>query len=257
MAVTTCALQRRLARPHQDVHSESFAVACHRRADSSVPVDSERLAAQTVADPDLPGSGAKGKHLLRNPAHCSENQAKRQFRCGVRRTAGMLIGRYDDAATGTRVDVDVRVDTALADEPKCVEAFEQRPADLRTLANQHKHLRVPEARGELVDILCVVVPNPYFVPVELVKAWERTKGVEIVVENRNLHGTCPSYIRSPAVRDQPIANARPAATRKVRVRLIQNRSPATAACVPGGSARVRRSGRRRARTCRTAVSGTT
>src|SRR5436189_6133332 len=121
-----CALQRRFARPSQDVHSEGFAVACYRRTDPSVSVDSERLAAQTIADSDLPRSGAKGKHLLRNPAHCSEDQAERQFRCGVRRTAGMLIRRYDDAATGTCVDVDMRVDTALADEPKCVEATEQR-----------------------------------------------------------------------------------------------------------------------------------
>ncbi len=187
-----CTLQRRFARPHQDTHSEGFTIACYRRADPSVSVDSERLAAQTIADSDLPGSGAKGKHLLRNPAHCSEDQAKRQLRCGVRRTARVLIRRYDDAATGTCFDVDMRVDTALTDEPKCVEACEQRLTDLRTLADQHKHLRVPEARGKLVDLLRVVVPHGYFVLVELAKAWESTKGVKIVVENRNLHGTCPS-----------------------------------------------------------------
>src|SRR5437867_11575701 len=62
--------------------------------------------------------------------------------------------------------------------------------DLRTLANQHEHLRVLEARGERIDILRVVVPDRYLVSVELVKAGESTKRVEIVIENRNLHWRC-------------------------------------------------------------------
>src|SRR5437867_5994138 len=60
--------------------------------------------------------------------------------------------------------------------------------DLRTLANQHEHLRVLEAGGEGIDILHVVVPDRYLVSVELVKARESTKRVEIVIEDRNLHG---------------------------------------------------------------------
>ena len=100
----------------------------------------------------------------------------------------MLIGRYDDPATRTRVDVDMRVDAALTDEPKRVEAYEQRLTDLRTLANQHEHLCVLEARGERIDILRVVVPDRHLVSVEFAKARERSKRVEIVIENRNLHG---------------------------------------------------------------------
>src|SRR5437773_8791210 len=119
MAIAKRALKRGLARPHEDGHSEGFAVARDRRADPSVPVDPQRLAAQAIADPDLPGSGAKGRHLLENPAHGSDDQAKRQFRRGVRRAAGMLVGRYDDAAPRARVDVDMRIDAALADEAKC------------------------------------------------------------------------------------------------------------------------------------------
>ncbi len=48
----------------------------------------------------------------------------------------MLIGRYDDPTPRTRVDVDMRIDAALADEAQRGEAFEQRLADVRTLANQ-------------------------------------------------------------------------------------------------------------------------
>jgi len=89
----------------------------------------------------------------------------------------------------------MRVDAALTDEPQRIEAFEQRLMDLRTLANQHEYLRVVEARGERIDIPRVVFPDRYLVSVELVKTRESTKRVEIVIENRNLHGICPPYLR--------------------------------------------------------------
>src|SRR5688572_4361912 len=100
----------------------------------------------------------------------------------------MLIGRYDDPATRTRLDVDMRVNAALTDEPQGVEPFEQRLTDLRALANQHENLSVLEARGESVDILDVIVPDRHLVSVQFAKAAEGTKGVEIVIENRNPHG---------------------------------------------------------------------
>ena len=100
----------------------------------------------------------------------------------------MLIGRYDDPATRTGVDVDMRVNAALTDEPQGVEAFEQRLTDLRTLANQHENLSVLKARGEGVDILDVIVPDRHLVSVQFAKAPEGTKRVEIVIENRNFHG---------------------------------------------------------------------
>jgi hypothetical protein len=95
----------------------------------------------------------------------------------------MLIGRYDDSATRTRIDVDMRVDAALADEPKRIEPFEQRLTDLRTLSNQHQYLRVLEACSECVDILRVIVPDRYRVSFQLLKAREGTKRIEIVIEN--------------------------------------------------------------------------
>jgi len=60
--------------------------------------------------------------------------------------------------------------------------------DLRALANQHAKLSVLEARGKGVDILDVIVPYRHLVSVQFVKAPERTKRVEIVIENGNLHG---------------------------------------------------------------------
>jgi hypothetical protein len=47
----------------------------------------------------------------------------------------------------------MRVDAALTDQPQRVKAFEQRLADLRTLANQYEHLRVFQAYGQRVEVL--------------------------------------------------------------------------------------------------------
>ena len=120
----------------------------------------------------------------------------------------MLIGRYDDPATRARVDVDMRVDAALADEPQRVEALEQRLTDLRALANQHERLRVLEARGERVDVLRVIVPDRDLVSVQLAKARERTKGVEVVVEDRDLHGM-PFFAEDFKLLTRPIIMQRP------------------------------------------------
>src|SRR6185295_18796727 len=141
-----------------------------------------------VANPDLPRAGAKRKHLLRNLTHGRNDQAPGPLCSGIGRTAGMLIRRDDDPATGTCVDIDMWVDAALADEPQGVEALEQRFSDLRTLANQHQNLSVLKTRCECVDILDMIVPDRHLVSVQLAKAPEGTKRVEIVIENRNLHG---------------------------------------------------------------------
>jgi hypothetical protein len=84
----------------------------------------------------------------------------------------------------------MRVDAALADEPQRVEAIEQGLAYVRTLANQHERLRVVEASGQRVDILRVIVPDSDLVAVQLAEARESTKGVEVVIQNRDLHTTC-------------------------------------------------------------------
>ena len=65
------------------------------------------------------------------------------------------------------------------------------PPQVITIEEPERGLH-PYLMGKLVDLLRVVVPHGYFVLIELVKAWESTKGVKIVVENRNLHGASPS-----------------------------------------------------------------
>ena len=68
------AQQRRLTRPDEHAHAECLAIARHRCANSSVAVDAERLAAQRVSDPDLPGAGAERAHLLRELSHRGKDQ---------------------------------------------------------------------------------------------------------------------------------------------------------------------------------------
>src|SRR5206468_7755639 len=145
-----------------------------------------------------PASGAKRRHLLGNLPHGGDDEPPRELRSSVGRAAGVLIRRYDHAATCTRVDVDVRVDATLAEEPQRIEALEQRLTDVRTLANQHERLRVFEAPGQRVDVLSVIVPDRDLVAVQLAKARESTKGIEVVIQNRNLHTTCLPYHCSSA-----------------------------------------------------------
>ena len=101
----------------------------------------------------------------------------------------MLVGRYDDAAARARLDVDVRVDAPLADEPQGVKTFEKGLTDLRTLANQYEDLGVRETRGEGVGLLNMIVPDRDFVSVQFAKALKRTKRVEVIIEDRNLHAS--------------------------------------------------------------------
>ena len=73
----------------------------------------------------------------------------------------MLIRRYDHAATGTRVDVDMRVDAALADEPQLGQPLQQGRPDFGSLPEQDQRLHVPEppARpGQAPDFSWVKVP---------------------------------------------------------------------------------------------------
>ena len=109
----------------------------------------------------------------------------------------MLIGRYDDPATYTGIDVDVRIDAALTDESKRGEAAEQWLADLRSFANQYECLGVPEAFGERVYIFDVIIPDRYVVPIQLAEAGKGAEGVEVVVENRDSHSPPISVERRP------------------------------------------------------------
>ena len=55
-----------------------------------------------------------------------------------------------DAEPRAGVDVDMRVDAALADQAQLGQALEQRRADLGALADQHQHFGVAQPLGERV-----------------------------------------------------------------------------------------------------------
>src|SRR5512145_1537072 len=109
----------------------------------------------------------------------------------------MLIGRYDDPAARAGIDVDVRVNAALADEPKRIEPFKQRLPNRRAFADQNEDLGAFETLGKGVDILRMIGPDRDLVSVQLAKARERAKRVEIIIENRYLHRMDPSYSTGP------------------------------------------------------------
>jgi hypothetical protein len=103
----------------------------------------------------------------------------------------MLARGDDDAEPRAGVDVDMGIDAALADQPQLGQPFQERCADLRSLAEQDQHLGVGEPFGQAVDVLLVVVPDRHLVALELGKARQGAQRVEIVVQDRDLHGAPP------------------------------------------------------------------
>ena len=79
----------------------------------------------------------------------------------------MLARRDDHAEPLAGVDVDVRIDAALADQPQLRQAFQQRRADLRPLTDQHQRFGVVQPFGQRVGVLDVVVPDRDLVPGQL------------------------------------------------------------------------------------------
>ena len=69
----------------------------------------------------------------------------------------MLDDDTHDAELGAGVDVDVRIDAALADELQVGQALEQRRADLGAFADQDQRLGAGKPLGQRVEVLDVVV----------------------------------------------------------------------------------------------------
>ena len=100
---------------------------------------------------------------------------------------GMLARRHDHAEPGAGVDVDMRIDAALADELQIAQSLEQRRADLGPLPDQHQHLGVAQAMRQRVDVLDVIVPDRDVVALELLEASKRAHRVVIIVEDGDFH----------------------------------------------------------------------
>ena len=81
----------------------------------------------------------------------------------------------------------MRVNAALAYEPKFVQPVEQWRADLGALAYQHQHLGVTQSFGQRIDFLDVVVPDFDLVTRQLFEAVECAERVVIIVKNGDLH----------------------------------------------------------------------
>ena len=133
---------RRFARPDEHLHAESLSVPRHDGADPAVAEDSQRLSAQRAADAGLPVSGFEGSRLPGDLAHGRNDEPPCQLRSRIGRHAEMLVRRQDDAESRAGIDVDVRIDAALADELEPGQALEQGCADLGALADQHQRLGV-------------------------------------------------------------------------------------------------------------------
>src|SRR3954470_8877847 len=188
IAVGRGLVARLFARPDQHLHAERLADLRHLGADAAVAEDAERLAAHGGADTDLPFAGFQRGHLLRQVARRGKDQRPGHLRSGIRRRAGVHVGADHHAPLRAGVDVDVRIDAALADELQPGQLLDQRRADFRALADQHQRLDVLEARGERLGLLQVVVPHLDVVPRELLEGAQRRHGVEVVVEDGDVHG---------------------------------------------------------------------
>ena len=181
----------RVACPDQDLHAEGAAVAGDYAADAAVAVNAERVAAQRVANADLPLAGLQRRHLLRDLPHRGEDQAERELGGGVGRGVRVLAGGDDDAEARAGLDVDVRVDAALGDQPQVGQAVEQGRADLGAFADQHQGLGVAQARRQGVGVLDVVGVDGDVLAGEFREAGQRADGVVVVVEDGDVHGVSP------------------------------------------------------------------
>src|SRR4029079_755347 len=114
---------------------EGPAVAGDCTADTTVAEDAQRPAAQRLTYADLPPSSLQRGHLLRQGARRGEQERPRELGRGIRRSICVLRRGHDDSEPRTGVDVDVRIDAALADAQETRQALQQGRADLCALAD--------------------------------------------------------------------------------------------------------------------------
>jgi hypothetical protein len=135
----------------------------------------------------LPLARFERRHLLRQLTGGGEDERPGQFGRGVGRRAGMLAGRNDDAEPRTGLDVDMRIDAALADQFELWQSVQKRGCYLCALADQHQAFGVSQTIGEHVAVLHVIVPDFYVVTLQLVKTRKGPQRVEIIVKDGNIH----------------------------------------------------------------------
>src|SRR5713226_5003363 len=99
----------------------------------------------------------------------------------------MKVRGDDHAEPSAGLQINVRINTALADELQFRQTLEKGSADFGSLPDQHQRFRVLEPFGECVDLLDVISPDLHLMTSKLSEAFERPKRVVVIVQDRNLH----------------------------------------------------------------------
>ena len=166
----------------------------------------------------------------------------------------MLARRDDDAEPRAGLDIDMRIDAALADELQLGQPLKQRRADLRPLAEQHQDFGILQALGQSIRVLHMIGPHRDIVAVELPETRQRAQRVEIIVEDGDFHAALFTLRRPPAqagkariiaIKRNPFAAP---LDRQCRIPGIGNRGPLVSVLVhrplkiPNADHQARRSG---------------
>ncbi len=99
----------------------------------------------------------------------------------------MLVRGHHDAEPRAGINVDMRIDAALADELQPGQAFQQRRPDRGALADQHQRFGVGEASRECVNILDMIVPDHDVMAIELAEARQRAYRVVVIIQDGDSH----------------------------------------------------------------------
>jgi hypothetical protein len=139
----------------------------------------------------------------------------------------MQVRADGDPEPRARVDVDVRIDAALADQSQLRKALEQRRANLRALPDEHERIEAVEALGERLSVLHVVGEDRDLVTSEPLEARQTTQRIEPIIENRNPHRH--EYLYLP--QDRECRLSRPASSRAYAASRVEARVSFLDACV--------------------------
>ena len=71
----------------------------------------------------------------------------------------MLTRGDNDPQLRTGINVDVRINAALTDEPQPAESMHERRANRGPLPYQHQGFGAPQPFGQEVDVMNVIVPD--------------------------------------------------------------------------------------------------
>src|SRR5437764_15269161 len=114
------------------------------------------------------------------------------------------------------------IDAALADQFQLRQPLQKGVADLRAFADQHQGFGVAQPLRQHVDLLDMIVPDLDVISVKLAEAIEGAQRVEVIIEDRYLHGcaslTGAASISPPAIRRRTSASRSAESRRRRRAR---------------------------------------